>query len=107
MVCLDNENMILSYISGRIRHNFFIHILSVDRVKFEESDYDSNGGHIIYHLSTLKQNGLMIRRFSQFCHSFRRDRTRNSKFQETYFLPIKRFRIKLRNDKYENKSLRS
>lgn len=58
MVCLDNENMILSCVSGRIRQilYFFIHILSVDRVKIEESYYDSNGGHIIYHLSTMKQN---------------------------------------------------
>nr|USN91504.1 translational initiation factor 1 [Trema domingense] len=34
------ESLILGYVSGRIRHNFFIHILSsVDRVKIEESQY--------------------------------------------------------------------
>nr|YP_010981566.1 Translation initiation factor IF-1 [Gironniera nervosa]WOE90743.1 Translation initiation factor IF-1 [Gironniera nervosa] len=41
LVRLDNENLILGYVSGRIWHNFFIHIVSVDRVKIEESNYDS------------------------------------------------------------------
>uniref|UniRef100_A0AB39AB61 Translational initiation factor 1 n=1 Tax=Mertensia simplicissima TaxID=3231102 RepID=A0AB39AB61_9BORA len=36
-VCLDNEDLILGYVSGKIRH----------RVKIEVSRYDSTRGHII------------------------------------------------------------
>uniref|UniRef100_A0A8S0XJH2 Translational initiation factor 1 n=1 Tax=Spirodela intermedia TaxID=51605 RepID=A0A8S0XJH2_SPIIN len=37
---LDNENLILAYLLGRIRHGF-IQILPVDKVKIEISTYDS------------------------------------------------------------------
>lgn len=37
---LDNENLILAYLLGRIRHSF-IRILPVDKVKMEISSYDS------------------------------------------------------------------
>nr|YP_010962839.1 translation initiation factor 1 [Senna multiglandulosa]WNI02379.1 translation initiation factor 1 [Senna multiglandulosa] len=41
-----NENRILGYVSGRIRHSF-IHILPGDKVKMKISDFDSSGGRII------------------------------------------------------------
>nr|YP_010962923.1 translation initiation factor 1 [Senna reticulata]WNI02548.1 translation initiation factor 1 [Senna reticulata] len=47
-----NENMILGYVSGRIRHSF-IRILPGDKVKMEVSYFDSSGGRII--LKTPKQ----------------------------------------------------
>ncbi|KAL8199883.1 hypothetical protein R6Q57_013451 [Mikania cordata] len=49
-VRLDNENMILDYVSGKIRRSF-IRILPGDRVKIEVSGYDSTRGRIIYRLS--------------------------------------------------------
>nr|YP_009108960.1 translational initiation factor 1 [Corallorhiza bulbosa]AIW51239.1 translational initiation factor 1 [Corallorhiza bulbosa] len=48
-VRLDNEDLILGYISGRIRRSF-IRILTGDRVKIEMSRYDSTRGRIIYRL---------------------------------------------------------
>nr|UDZ59589.1 translation initiation factor 1 [Sagittaria montevidensis] len=48
-VRLDNEDLILGYISGRIRRNF-IRILPGDRVKIEVSPYDLTKGRIIYRL---------------------------------------------------------
>nr|YP_009566428.1 translational initiation factor 1 [Neottia cordata]QBB10018.1 translational initiation factor 1 [Neottia cordata] len=48
-VRLDNEDLILGYISGRIRRSF-IRILPGDRVKIEMSRYDSTRGRIIYRL---------------------------------------------------------
>nr|YP_010118649.1 translational initiation factor 1 [Gymnocladus chinensis]QQY86828.1 translational initiation factor 1 [Gymnocladus chinensis] len=42
-----NENMILGYVSGRIRCSF-IRILPGDKVKMEVSHFNSSGGHIIY-----------------------------------------------------------
>nr|QHN54056.1 translation initaion factor IF-1 [Aglaonema costatum] len=49
-VPLDNENLILGYVSGRIRRRF-IRILPGDRVKIEVSSYDSTSkGRIIYRL---------------------------------------------------------
>nr|BDY10280.1 translational initiation factor 1 [Lysimachia grammica] len=48
-VHLDNEGLILGYISVKIRRSF-IRILPVDRVKIEVSHYDSSGGRIIYRL---------------------------------------------------------
>nr|URQ21275.1 translational initiation factor 1 [Heptacodium miconioides] len=48
-VCLDNEDLILGYISGKIRRSF-IRILPGDRVKVEVSHYDSTKGRIIYRL---------------------------------------------------------
>nr|YP_004940612.1 translation initiation factor 1 [Neottia nidus-avis]AEJ88712.1 translation initiation factor 1 [Neottia nidus-avis] len=48
-VRLDNEDIILGYISGRIRRSF-IRILLGDRVKVEMSHYDLTKGRIIYRL---------------------------------------------------------
>nr|YP_010331126.1 translation initiation factor 1 [Debregeasia saeneb]UNY34593.1 translation initiation factor 1 [Debregeasia saeneb] len=35
MVRLDNENLTLRYVSKKIRYNFFIHLLRVNRVKID------------------------------------------------------------------------
>nr|YP_009681170.1 translational initiation factor 1 [Sagittaria trifolia]YP_010518694.1 translation initiation factor 1 [Sagittaria graminea]QDG01509.1 translational initiation factor 1 [Sagittaria trifolia]UDZ59590.1 translation initiation factor 1 [Sagittaria trifolia]UXO94308.1 translation initiation factor 1 [Sagittaria graminea] len=48
-VRLDNENVILGYISGKIRRNF-IRIQPGDRVKIEVSPYDLTKGRIFYRL---------------------------------------------------------
>ncbi|KAL2494454.1 S1-like domain-containing protein [Forsythia ovata] len=48
-VRLDNEDLILGYVSGKIRRSF-IRILPGDRVKIEISRYDSTRGRIIYRL---------------------------------------------------------
>nr|YP_010489994.1 translation initiation factor 1 [Koenigia islandica]UWM11635.1 translation initiation factor 1 [Koenigia islandica] len=48
-VRLDNENLILGYVSGRIRRSF-IRILLGDRVKIEVSRYASSSGRIISRL---------------------------------------------------------
>nr|YP_009705086.1 translational initiation factor 1 [Morina longifolia]QFQ34294.1 translational initiation factor 1 [Morina longifolia] len=45
----DNEDLILGYISGKIRRGS-IRILQGDRVKVEVSRYDSTKGRIIYRL---------------------------------------------------------
>nr|YP_009309778.1 translational initiation factor 1 [Orobanche densiflora]ALJ02233.1 translational initiation factor 1 [Orobanche densiflora] len=44
---LDNEDLVLGYISGKIRCRF-IRILPGDKVKIEISSYDSTRGRIIY-----------------------------------------------------------
>ncbi|KAL2934080.1 30S ribosomal protein S11 chloroplastic [Bienertia sinuspersici] len=44
-VRLDNEDLILGYVSGRIRRSS-IRILPGDRVKIEVSRYDSTRGHV-------------------------------------------------------------
>ncbi|KAL0912903.1 hypothetical protein M5K25_016318 [Dendrobium thyrsiflorum] len=54
-VRLDNEDLILGYISGRIRRSF-IRILPRDRVKIEMSRYDSTRGRIIYRLRKKDSN---------------------------------------------------
>nr|YP_010878160.1 translational initiation factor 1 [Mesoamerantha guatemalensis]WHE19957.1 translational initiation factor 1 [Mesoamerantha guatemalensis] len=56
-VRLDNENedLILGYVSGRIRRSF-IRILPGDRVKIEVSRYDSTRGRIIYRLRNKDSN---------------------------------------------------
>nr|YP_010880646.1 translational initiation factor 1 [Callitriche hermaphroditica]WHU54433.1 translational initiation factor 1 [Callitriche hermaphroditica] len=46
-VRLDNEDLILGYVSGKIRRSF-IRILPGDNVKIEVSRYDSTRGRIIY-----------------------------------------------------------
>ncbi|KAA0064332.1 translation initiation factor IF-1 [Cucumis melo var. makuwa] len=48
-VRLDNEDLILGYISGKIRKNF-VRILPGDRVRVEVSRYDSTKGRIVYRL---------------------------------------------------------
>nr|YP_010503362.1 translational initiation factor 1 [Chrysosplenium henryi]YP_010504287.1 translational initiation factor 1 [Chrysosplenium glossophyllum]UXE31911.1 translational initiation factor 1 [Chrysosplenium henryi]UXE32920.1 translational initiation factor 1 [Chrysosplenium glossophyllum] len=52
---LDNEDLILGYVSGRIRHSFR-RILPGDRVKIEVSRYDSTRGRIIYRLRNKDSN---------------------------------------------------
>nr|YP_009129887.1 translation initiation factor 1 [Paphiopedilum armeniacum]YP_009572183.1 translation initiation factor 1 [Paphiopedilum delenatii]YP_009714283.1 translation initiation factor 1 [Paphiopedilum micranthum]YP_010015645.1 translation initiation factor 1 [Paphiopedilum emersonii]YP_010602239.1 translation initiation factor 1 [Paphiopedilum hangianum]YP_010603152.1 translation initiation factor 1 [Paphiopedilum malipoense]YP_010603227.1 translation initiation factor 1 [Paphiopedilum jackii]YP_0 len=54
-VRLDNQDLILGYISGRIRRSF-IRILPGDRVKIEMSRYDSIRGRIIYRLRKKDSN---------------------------------------------------
>nr|YP_008854545.1 translational initiation factor 1 [Ravenala madagascariensis]AHA12634.1 translational initiation factor 1 [Ravenala madagascariensis]AYP34530.1 translational initiation factor 1 [Ravenala madagascariensis] len=54
-VRLDNENIVLGYISGNIRRNF-IRILPGDRVKIELSRYDLTKGRIIYRLPHKKDS---------------------------------------------------
>ncbi|KAM3337556.1 translation initiation factor IF-1, chloroplastic [Capsicum galapagoense] len=48
-VKLDNAEVVLGYISGKIRKNF-IRLLPGDRVKIEVSRYDSSKGRITYRL---------------------------------------------------------
>ncbi|XP_027355295.1 uncharacterized protein LOC113865120 [Abrus precatorius] len=50
-VRLDNQDMILGYISGKIRKNY-VRILPGDRVRVEVSRYDSSKGRIVYRLRT-------------------------------------------------------
>ncbi|PON91168.1 Translation initiation factor IF [Trema orientale] len=52
---LDNADMIIGYISGKIRKSF-IRILPGDRVKVEVSRYDSTRGRIIYRLRTSNKD---------------------------------------------------
>nr|YP_001294305.1 translation initiation factor 1 [Illicium oligandrum]A6MMX9.1 RecName: Full=Translation initiation factor IF-1, chloroplastic [Illicium oligandrum]ABQ52553.1 translational initiation factor 1 [Illicium oligandrum] len=52
---VDNEDLILGYVSGRIRRSF-IRILPGDRVKIEVSRYDSTRGRIIYRLRNKDSN---------------------------------------------------
>nr|QOI17201.1 plastid translation initiation factor 1 [Hepatica nobilis var. japonica] len=52
-VRLDNEDVILGYISGRIRKSF-VRVLPGDRVRVEVSRYDSSKGRITYRLRTSK-----------------------------------------------------
>nr|UDZ59575.1 translation initiation factor 1 [Albidella nymphaeifolia] len=54
-VRLDNGDLILGYISGKIRRSF-IRILLGDRVKIEVSRYDSTRGRIIYRLRNKDLN---------------------------------------------------
>ena len=48
-VLLDNEDLILGYISGKIRQNF-VRVLPGDRVRVEVSRYDTSKGRIIYRI---------------------------------------------------------
>ncbi|GMN44853.1 hypothetical protein TIFTF001_014054 [Ficus carica] len=50
---LDNADMIIGYISGKIRKSF-IRILPGDRVKVEVTRYDSTRGRIVYRLRSNK-----------------------------------------------------
>nr|YP_010505810.1 translation initiation factor 1 [Chrysosplenium carnosum]UXE34612.1 translation initiation factor 1 [Chrysosplenium carnosum] len=58
-VRLDNEDLILGYVSGRIRRSF-IRILPGDRVKMEVSRYDSIRGRIIYRLRNKDSNDSVV-----------------------------------------------
>ncbi|KAK7257210.1 hypothetical protein RIF29_31014 [Crotalaria pallida] len=55
-VRLDNQDLILGYVSGKIRKNF-VRILPGDRVKVEVSRYDSSKGRIVYRLRNTAGGG--------------------------------------------------
>lgn len=55
-VRLDNDDLILGYISGRIRKNY-VRILPGDRVRVEVSRYDSSKGRIVYRLRSSTGSG--------------------------------------------------
>nr|YP_008592674.1 translational initiation factor 1 [Berberis bealei]YP_008592714.1 translational initiation factor 1 [Berberis bealei]YP_009251487.1 InfA [Berberis amurensis]YP_009251521.1 InfA [Berberis amurensis]YP_009251581.1 InfA [Berberis koreana]YP_009251615.1 InfA [Berberis koreana]YP_009628468.1 translation initiation factor 1 [Berberis fortunei]YP_009628504.1 translation initiation factor 1 [Berberis fortunei]YP_009671822.1 translational initiation factor 1 [Berberis aristata]YP_009671858.1 tra len=54
-VRLDNDDLILGYISGKIRRSY-IRILPGDRVKIEVSRYDSTRGRIIFRIDPKPRN---------------------------------------------------
>ncbi|CAN6453911.1 unnamed protein product [Victoria cruziana] len=54
-VRLDNEDLVLGYVLGRIRRSF-IRILLGDRVKIEVSRYNSTRRRIIYRLHNKDSN---------------------------------------------------
>nr|YP_010596218.1 translational initiation factor 1 [Tanaecium pyramidatum]WAJ60435.1 translational initiation factor 1 [Tanaecium pyramidatum] len=54
-VRLDNEDLVLGYISGKIRRRS-IRILPGDKVKIEISRYDSTRGRIISRLNNGNKN---------------------------------------------------
>uniref|UniRef100_A0ACD5W5X9 Uncharacterized protein n=1 Tax=Avena sativa TaxID=4498 RepID=A0ACD5W5X9_AVESA len=58
-VQLENDTIILGYISGKIRSSS-IRILMGDRVKIEVSRYDSSKGHIIYRLTSARKFGPLV-----------------------------------------------
>ena len=69
------------------------------------NEHDSKGfGPIVYRLRNKDSNNSVVF-FFNFNIPFGGIQFESSKFQETYFLPISKFEIKLRNDKYENKGL--
>lgn len=55
-VKLDNEDLILGYLSGKIRKNF-VRVLPGDRVRVEMSPYDTTKGRIIYRLRNKDPSG--------------------------------------------------
>nr|YP_009661777.1 translation initiation factor 1 [Anemopaegma prostratum]YP_009661814.1 translation initiation factor 1 [Anemopaegma prostratum]QCT83055.1 translation initiation factor 1 [Anemopaegma prostratum]QCT83056.1 translation initiation factor 1 [Anemopaegma prostratum] len=54
-VRLDNEDLVLGYVSGKIRRSF-IKILRGDKVKIEISRYDSTRGRIISRIDNDNEN---------------------------------------------------
>nr|YP_009477334.1 translational initiation factor 1 [Pleonotoma albiflora]AVM81878.1 translational initiation factor 1 [Pleonotoma albiflora] len=54
-VRLDNEDLVLGYVSGKIRRSS-IQILTGDKVKIELSRYDSTRGRIISRLDDDNEN---------------------------------------------------
>nr|YP_009661302.1 translational initiation factor 1 [Amphilophium cuneifolium]QCT82571.1 translational initiation factor 1 [Amphilophium cuneifolium] len=54
-VRLDNEDLVLGYVSGKIRQSS-IRILPGDKVKIEISHYDSTRGRIISRLDNENEN---------------------------------------------------
>ncbi|KAL8225992.1 hypothetical protein R6Q57_018549, partial [Mikania cordata] len=63
-VRLDNENMILGYVSGKIRRSF-IRILPVDRVKIEEYDSKSKISINLYSSKKWIRNETMLKKGSR------------------------------------------
>lgn len=55
-VKLDNDHLVLAYLSGRMRKNY-IRILLGDRVRVELSEYDLNRGRITYRLRDNQRGG--------------------------------------------------
>ncbi|XVF51389.1 hypothetical protein PTKIN_Ptkin04bG0181300 [Pterospermum kingtungense] len=55
-VLLDNQDLILGYISGKIRKNF-VRVLPGDRVRVELSPYDLTKGRIVYRLRNKDPSG--------------------------------------------------
>nr|YP_010982156.1 translation initiation factor 1 [Habropetalum dawei]UZP15881.1 translation initiation factor 1 [Habropetalum dawei] len=55
IVRLDNEDLVLGYVSGRMRRRF-IRILPGDRVKIEISCYDTTMGRIMYKIHNKDSN---------------------------------------------------
>ncbi|XVE57987.1 hypothetical protein DITRI_Ditri04bG0133700 [Diplodiscus trichospermus] len=55
-VLLDNKDLILGYLSGKIRKNF-VRVLPGDRVRVEMSPYDSSKGRIVYRLRNKDVSG--------------------------------------------------
>lgn len=55
-VLLDNKDLILGYLSGKIRKNF-VRVLPGDRVRVELSPYDSTKGRIVYRLRNKDGSG--------------------------------------------------
>ncbi|GLU05895.1 hypothetical protein SLE2022_229680 [Rubroshorea leprosula] len=55
-VRLDNQDLILGYLSGKIRKNF-IRVLPGDRVRVELSPYDSTKGRIVFRLRNEDSSG--------------------------------------------------
>ncbi|EOY24903.1 Nucleic acid-binding isoform 1 [Theobroma cacao] len=55
-VLLDNQDLILGYLSGKIRKNF-VRVLPGDRVRVELSPYDSTKGRIVYRLRNKDASG--------------------------------------------------
>uniref|UniRef100_UPI0030FE6376 translation initiation factor 1 n=1 Tax=Primula sinuata TaxID=3043452 RepID=UPI0030FE6376 len=65
---LDNEDLNLGYISGKIRHSF-IQILPEDRVKIKVRHSDSTRGRIIYQLPNKDSRDSVVFLF-QLYHEF-------------------------------------
>ncbi|XP_022738630.1 uncharacterized protein LOC111291254 [Durio zibethinus] len=55
-VLLDNQDLILGYLSGKIRKNF-VRVLPGDRVRVELSPYDSTKGRIVFRLRNKDASG--------------------------------------------------
>ncbi|KAL4385777.1 hypothetical protein GQ457_15G008980 [Hibiscus cannabinus] len=55
-VLLDNKDLIIGYLSGKIRKNF-VRVLPGDRVRVEMSPYDSTKGRIVYRLRNKDASG--------------------------------------------------
>ncbi|OMO85094.1 Translation initiation factor IF-1 [Corchorus olitorius] len=55
-VLLDNKDLILGYLSGKIRKNF-VRVLPGDRVRVELSSYDLTKGRIVYRLRNKEGSG--------------------------------------------------
>lgn len=55
-VLLGNQDLILGYVSGKIRKNF-VRVLPGDRVRVELSPYDLTKGRIVYRLRNKDVSG--------------------------------------------------